>query len=344
MADEPAPPEDKQEEANALETPDSPTSEDEGGSLENATATDDGTIDATNPGTAANNANRSEAPPRPKGFKAFIKRFNIYLLLFIFILLIGSVILVIAYFQSKQAATTSTITTQDLTQEALRQLANGDANVGGSGQVLTVQSSAVFAGRVLIRDGLEVATNLQVGGTAALANLTVSGTSQFAQAQVDKNLSVAGDASVQGSLTAKSLQISGGGTFSGPVSAPQITTSSFQLNSDLVLTRHITAGGPTPSLSRGAALGGSGTVGISGSDTAGAVNINIGGSTGAGCYVTVNFALKFNSTPHVVLTPVGADGASLDYYVTRNTAGFSICNASTTPAGASFSFDYFVVN
>jgi cytoskeletal protein CcmA (bactofilin family) len=298
---------------------------------------DDGVIDAT--GGAAN------LVPQQKGFKQKLRQFNLYLLLFIFIIIVGLGILAVAYFQSKKATTSSVIKTQTLTQNALQQVASSDATVGNTGVVLNVQSSAVFAGKVLIRDGLEVAGNLQIGGTVSLSNITVSGTSQLGQLQVNKDLSVAGNTAIQGAVSiAKSLQVNGTGTFSGPLSAPQITTSSLQLNSDLVLTHHIVAGGATPTAARGSALGNGGSSSNSGSDTTGTVSINIGSGAAPGCFVTINFATKYNSTPHVMITPVGADGGAIDYYITRSTSGFSICDSTPAPAGAAFAFDYFVIN
>lgn len=336
MADtELPPPATEQDDVNALETSDNDLSPQTGADL--------GVTDATSADGSAVNA----APPPAKkgGLKQLWHRFNIYLLLFGLILLIGLVIISIAYFQSKKASTTTALKTQDLTQAALQQVANSDATVGNSQQILNVVSSAVFAGKVLIRESLEVAGGLQVGGTVAVNDLTVSGTSQLSQTQISKNLSVSGDTALQGSLTiAKSLQVNGGGTFSGPVSAPQITTSNFQLNGDLILTHHIAAGGATPGRSYGPALGNGGTASVSGSDTGGSVSINTGSSPSAGCLVTVNFSAKYNSTPHVLITPVGSSAGGLAYYVNRNTASFSICLSAAAPAGTSFGFDYFVVD
>ena len=297
--------------------------------------------------TSANGGDKSTAPAPKKsgGIKQVLRKFNIYLLLFVFILVIAGGILVVAYFQSKKAATTSTLQTETLTQNTLQQIAASDSTVGSSTQVLNVQSSAVFAGRVLIRQGLEVAANLQVGGTTALTELTVSGTSQLGQVQVGKNLAVNGDLAVQGAVTiAKSLQVNGGGTFSGALSSPQITTTNFQLNGDLVLTHHVIAGGPSPNLTRGSALGGGGTASVGGSDTAGSVSINLGSGPSAGCFATIEFATKYNSPPHVLLTPVGSSAAVLDYYVTRTSTSFSICDASVPSPGTSFAFDYFIIN
>ena len=335
QSQQPAPPQDDE---NALEPKTDAAAPEDG---QSNGATDGSTIDAT----SSTPSQQSDAPPPKKGGgpKGLLKRFNIYLLLFLFIIMVAGAILVIAYFQSKKASTTSTIKTQTLTQNALQQVANSDATVGNTQQILNVQSSAVFAGKVLVRQDLEVAGNLQIGGTVGLTNLTVAGTTQLGQVQVNKNLQIAGDTAMQGSATiAKGLQVSGGGTFSGPVSAPQLTTSSLQLNSDLTLTHHFIAGGGTPSRSNGSAVGGGGTTSVSGSDTAGTVTVNVGSGPGAGCFATINFAQKYNNTPHVLVTPIGSAAGGLAYYVTRNSTSFSICDATPPPAGASFAFDYFV--
>jgi cytoskeletal protein CcmA (bactofilin family) len=305
----------------------------------------DATSSASSSSTPLSSDPTSGISPGKKGAKAMLKKFNVYLLFFVFILVIAGVIVGVAYFQSKKSATTSTIKTQTLTDNTLKQVANSDANVGSTQQVLNVLSSAVFAGKVLVRQDLEVAGNLQIGGTVGLTNITVSGTTQLGQVQINKNLEVAGDTALQGSTTiAKNLQVSGSASFSGPVSAPQVTTTTFQLNGDLTLTHHIVTGGGTPGRNGGPALGGGGSASVSGSDTAGTVTINTGSSPPAGCFVTVNFTQKYNSTPHVLLTPVGSAGGGLSYYVNRSTTNFSICVSNAPPAGSSFGFDYFVIN
>ncbi|MEO7364153.1 MAG: hypothetical protein ABIV43_01445 [Candidatus Saccharimonadales bacterium] len=315
----------------------------EGASLEPVRTDNNDSVDATSASTAQTAS--TDKSPSNGGFKQKLRKLNLYLLLFLFILVLAGAISVIAYFQSKQATTTSTLKSQTLTQQNLQQVASSDATIGNLQQVLNVQSSAVFAGKVLIRDGLEVAGSLRVGGTVALGDITVSGTSELGQVKVNKDLSVAGETALQGGLTvAKTLQVNGGATFNGPISAPQITTSNFQLNSDLILTKHITTGGGTPGRTAGPALGAGGSASVSGSDTGGTVTINTGSSPAAGCFVTINFTAKYNSTPHVLLTPVGSAGGGLAYYVNRDTSSFSICVSSAAPSGSSFGFDYFVIN
>lgn len=283
--------------------------------------------------------------PAAKRWRYLTSHFNIYLLMFALVIVIGITIIVVAYLDSKHSSGTSSISSQSLSQSTFQQLANSNTTVGNSNQVLTVQSSAIFGGKVLVRQDLEVAGSLQIGGTLALNDLSVAGTAQFAQMQVNKNLSVAGSSSLQGAVTiAKSLQVSGSGSFSGPLSAPQITTSNLQLSGDLVLTHHITTGGGTPARTNGGALGGGGTSSVSGSDTSGSITINTGSSPAAGCFVTINFTAKYNAVPHVLVTPVGSSSGGLAYYVDRTPTSFSVCDSTSPPAGTSFGFDYFVVD
>lgn len=282
-------------------------------------------------------------PPRQHRPSRLLGRFNIYLVVFVLLLGVSIAVVVLAVTRSKNGS--SQISSQTLSQSTLNQLANSDVTVGDVKQVLNVQSNAVFAGTVLVRGDLQVAGKLQVGSSLSLTGITVSGTSAFDQVQINKNLQIAGNESLQGQLTVqKSLAVNGAGTFKGAVSAPQLTVTNLQLNGDLILTHHLIPGGPNPSRSYGNALGSGGSASVSGSDTSGAVTINTGGNPPTGCFVTLTFTQRFNATPHVLVTPVGSAAAGLKYYVNRSTSNFSICTASTPPAGSSFGFDYWVVD
>jgi cytoskeletal protein CcmA (bactofilin family) len=274
----------------------------------------------------------------------FISNINLYLSLFVLIIIIGVFITIVSYLESKNSSTTTNINSKSLSAGTLAQLANTNATVGSNGQILNVESSAVFAGQVLVRQGLDVAGNLNVGGTLVLNSIAVTGSSQFSQTNINKGLSVAGDSNFQGNTTVnKDLQVGGSGTFSGDLSAPQLTTSSLQLNGDLILNHHLTASGSTPSRTNGEALGSGGTSSVSGSDTAGSIAINTGSNAAAGCFMTINFSSPFSAIPHVIVTPIGANAGGLSYYVNRNTTSFSVCDDTAPPANASFGFDYFVV-
>lgn len=319
------------ESSNSSSSLDTSTTSAESNSLEN---------DASTAGKIVDKAVEGDKPPL---VQRITKKINVYLLLFIFLLTVAGAIIIVTYLASKKQQD-NTVKTQSLTSDTLKQLATTDVTVGQPKQTLSVQSNAVFAGKVLIRDSLEVAGQIQVGGSLSVPGITVSGNSVFEQLQVNKSLSVQGDASVQGQLSVqKSLSVAGGATFGGVISAPALSVNSLQLNGTLTLTRHIAVGGATPSRTNGSALGSGGTAAVSGSDTAGSININTGSGAGAGCFVTVNFNQKYNSTPYVLVTPVGSSAGGLAYYVNRSTANFSVCTATTPPSPASFGFDYFVL-
>lgn len=283
-------------------------------------------------------------PPKQPFFKRLWRRFNIYMLLFVLLLLVAIGVVVFFTVKDKQQTTSNAVNTQGLSESELKQLANTDSTIGSTKQTLNIESNAIFSGTVLVRNDLEVAGTIRVNGALALPGITVSGSSSFNQIQAS-TVGITGAATVQGTLTAKGgINVNGNSNFSGNVSATQITTGSLQLNGDLILTRHITAGGPIPGISQGIALGGGGTASVSGSDTTGSVTINTGGSPGAGCFATISFTRAFNGTPHVVITPVGASAAGLQYYINRSTSNFSICTATSAPSSQTFGFDYIVLN
>ena len=313
-----------------------------GGQPTTGAAQPDGQTPAGN--TAA--APGAGVPPEKHSRFGFITRiwrkFNIYLLLFILVVLVACVVSLVLFVKGRQTNTTNNnLTPQNLSTNALKQLADtSDVTIGNAKQILNVASNAVFSGSVLVRNNLEIAGSLKIGGSLSLPGINVSGASTFGPIQAE-TLAVTGPANVAGVLTAKhGLSVTGDGTFSGGVTAANVSTGGLTLNGDLTLTHHVTAGGPIPSLSNGTALGGGGTASVSGSDTAGSVTINTGSNAAAGCFATITFTHAFNSTPHLSITPVGNGAADIKYYVNRSTASFSICTVSPPPSGQTFGFDY----
>jgi cytoskeletal protein CcmA (bactofilin family) len=270
------------------------------------------------------------------------RHFNIYLLLFAFLLILAIVSGTIFYLKANEQANNATkSSSQSLSQSALSQLANSDVTVGGPQYTLNVQSNAVFSGSVLVHSNLQIAGTLQVGSDAANNGLRVTGNSTFDDVQIDKSLALSGNGSVQGQFNIQgNLGVNGTASFSGDVSAPQLTVGTLILTGNANFTHHITAGGSTPTRTYGTALGNGGSASVSGSDSAGSISINTGASPPAGCFVTVTFSSAFNSTPHIVVTPVGSSAAGIEYYITRSTTNFSLCTASAPPSSASFGFDY----
>ncbi len=281
---------------------------------------------------------------RGGGLRGLAGRVNIYLLLFILILVLAGFVVFIGLQRSKKDLSTPSVPTTPLTQETLDQLNGSDASVGDPKQTLSVESNAIFNGAVLVKGSLDVAGSIKVGGTLNLPGIAVSGSSTFDQINANQ-LAVSGDTGVQGTLNVqKNLTVAGSAQFGGPVSVPQLTVRNLVLEGDLAISRHIDGGGGTPGLTSGNALGGGGTASVGGTDTAGTLTVNTGGSPSAGCFATISFAQSFRQVPHIVITPVGSAAAGLNYYITRTTSSFQVCTTNPAPAGANFSFDWVAID
>lgn len=303
--------------------------------------TDDGVV----PVPGAPPAQHSANPSQQSRFSihSLFSRINIYLVIFAAILVVGIVIAVVAYEKNNHAASTNgNIATQNLSAQALQQLASNGTTVGDAEHTLNIQSDSVFQGTVLVRGNLEVAGTVKMGGSLALSGLSISGSSSFGQLQA-KSIAVNGNEGVVGQLSAQALSIAGTGNFNGTLTAPSIATNSLQLSGNLQLTHHINTGGAGPSSSTGGALGRGGSSSLSGSDTAGSISLHTGSGPSSGCFVTVFFHSAFGGTPHVIVTPVGSAAAGLGYYINRSSASFSVCTVNAAPASANFGFDYIVI-
>lgn len=289
-----------------------------------------------------------DAPKKKSGrspIKGLAARVNVYFLGFIFVMLLAGIISFVSYQKSKDSEKKQAeLITEPLSQEDLNKLRQTDVKVGDPKQILSVESNAMFAGKVLVRDSLEVAGELKVGGTLSLPGISVSGASSFDQVAVN-NLQVNGALTVQGQLNIQNnLGVSGNLTVGGTISAAKLNIQNLQIDQDLQISRHIDAGGGTPGKADGGALGAGGTSSVSGTDTAGTININTGGGTAPGCFVTVNFTQRFNNVPHIVVTPVGAAAGGLNWYINRTTTNFSVCTANAAPVGQNFAFDYIAID
>lgn len=278
-------------------------------------------------------------------FRKLFGFLNVYLLIFLLLVVIAGIVFIVTYINSQKEPEQPETALQNLTQEQLAEIANGDANVGDPRYVLNIQSDAVFAGNALVRGNLNVAGTLQLGQGLNIPSLTVSGTSNLAATQIN-NLSVSGPAVVQGEVTFQSDLTARSANFGGTLTASTINAGNLTLagNGNLTLNNHIKANGPTPRRTQGGAVGVGGSTSNSGSDIAGTVNVNTGGSTAPGCFATIHFIQRFDRTPHVIITPVGSAGGVVNYYVERSATNFSICTATAAPTGRNFAFDYFVID
>lgn len=298
--------------------------------------------------TAAANP-QPEEPTEKKGssLKRFLKKINLYLLLFVLLVTVAGIFMAVTYLNSKKETPKPNIENQALTQETLKQLANSDATVGNTSQTLNIQGNAIIAGQTLTRGNLNVAGNFQTGGSIQGPSLTISGDANLGNTQIN-TLQVATNTAIQGSTTLRDLNVAGTSSFSGPLTASQITTSRLIMSGNAILQvpNHISFTGPSPSRvitgANSAVLGAGGTASINGSDTTGTININTGASPAAGCFMRVNFAQAFTTSPHVIISPVGSGAGAIEYYVERDRSGFTLCTNTASPANRTFAFDYFV--
>ncbi len=331
-------PEDSLESATELESLDSQASSGDSSVIDTTTQSENPEQPTPEDDKKAKKKKRSNAP-------GLAGKLNIYLLIFIFIIVVAVVVTFIAYQQSKKAdeKNQANISTTPLSEEDLEKLRQTDVKVGDPKQILSVESNAVFAGKVLVRDSLEVAGQLKIGGPLNLPGISVAGMSIFDQITAN-SLQIAGNTTIDGQLNVQNnVGISGNLTVGGTISSSRLNIETLVVNQDLQITRHIDAGGGTPGGSSGNALGGGGTASVSGTDTAGTISINTGGGTTPGCFININFTQRFNS-PHIAIAPIGAAAGGINYYVNRSGTGFSLCTSNSAPAGQSFAFDYIVID
>ncbi|MDB5160549.1 MAG: hypothetical protein JWO99_812 [Candidatus Saccharibacteria bacterium] len=292
------------------------------------------------------NAPKAPEVKKVSAFKRIFKKVNIYFLIFILVVIIAAVIAIVNYLNSQKAPVVPSTATQTLSTDALKQLANTDTTVGDSTQTLTIQGNAIITGQTLARGNLNVAGNFQTGGSITAPSLTISGTTNLGQAQVN-SLQVATNTAIQGSTTLRDLSVAGTSTFSGPMTASQITVTKLIIagNGVLQVPNHISFTGTSPSRTiNTSVLGNGGTLNLSGSDTAGTINITSGNNPTPGCFAQINFQQAYTSQPRVIVSPVGAAAGQTEFYVTRSTTSFSICTANAAPANQTFGYDYFITN
>lgn len=292
------------------------------------------------------NAPASQPPKKPGGIKAFFHKINLYLLIFILLVLVGAIVVAVNFLNSQKTPEEPNIATQSLTQSQLKQLADTNSSVGTSGQTLTIQGSAIINGQELVKGDLSVAGSLKLAGNITAQDITASGNANLAQTQVQK-LQVASSLIVKGNATfQQDLNVAGSASFKGPVTANQLSVTNLTIsgNGQLRVPNHVSFPGASPaviSISH-SVLGGAGGASVSGSDTSGTVNVNTSSGTNAGCFITVRFSQPFGNDPHVIVTPIGDGAGHMDFYVNRSRTQMSLCSSNAPPTFSRFAFDYFI--
>ncbi len=242
-----------------------------------------------------------------------------------------------------------------LSSDTLDKLGVSRNAVGDLGTELVVGPNSRFGGNVTIAGDTSVGGSLRLNskftaseaslaklqaGDTAVNKLDVNGDITAQSVNVARDLAVMGTTRLQGAVTINqvltvnnSVNVAGNLAIGGALSV-----RNFQV-STLTVAGHLISTGAAPGVSPGGALGSSGTVSISGNDTAGTIGVNIGVGGSAGCLASVSFRQPFTVTPRVVVT--GSMPANI-YLSGRTASGFTVCTAAALSPGGYF-IDYIVV-
>lgn len=252
--------------------------------------------------------------------------------------------------------------TVTLSPSALDKLGVSRNAVGSAGTELIVGPNSRFNGTLTVGSDVSIAGQLRLNskfsatdaslaklqaGDTAVEQLNVNGDATVSSLNLRKDLAVVGLTRLQGPVTISQLltvnnnvNIAGNLAVGGVLSARGFQASSLTSDTTLTIGGHVITRGSAPSAGPGNALGANGTISISGNDAAGTVAANIGTGAGSGIIAYVAFRSAYSSTPHVVVSPVGAGMGSV--YVNRTASGFSIgVNGPLAPGG--YAFDYIVM-
>ena len=266
--------------------------------------------------------------------------------LFLFLVGIGGTV---GYFyaQSKKPATTAKQTpVQTLSQDDINKLSEVGANLGATGQTLNIGANALFRGKADITGDLNIGGKLNANGPVTLSQLNISGNTAASGLNVGSNLLVSGTTTLQNTLTVASLATFNGGINANgnssfnALNANTLSVRTINISGALAIS-HIVTQGSTPGFVSGNALGGGGTASMSGNDTSGTIDFNIGSSPPAGILGTITFKAAYGATPHIILSPLTGAAATTPAYVTRTLTGF-VVRTDSPPTAGTLAYDYIV--
>lgn len=268
---------------------------------------------------------------------------------------------IIVFVVKGQAKTNATLATQGqvtVNQAALDKLGVNRIPVGDQGIQLTVNPNAKFNGNVQIGGNVTIGgqfslnqplsansatfTSLKAGKTA-VSELNINGDATASNLNLRKDMTVVGTSRLQGPvnmsslLTAAGINVTGNLSVGGVLAVNSFHASTLTVDGNMTIGGHVVTRGSSPGVTRGGAVGSSGTVSISGNDASGTVAVNAGVSATTGEVACVSFHRNYSNTPHVIITA----SAPLNAYVSRNAAGFCIYVGDAMSPGG-YAFDYIV--
>jgi hypothetical protein len=271
---------------------------------------------------------------------------------------IGIITFILSHKVKQQANNLSTVVTDP------SQLGKIGTTEGPAGQnvSLVVTPNAQFKGPVTIDKTLQVGDKLAApnasiatlqAGNSSITALNVSGGTSLTDASLRGNLNVSGITNLQGAvtvakiLTASALNVVGNLTVGGSFTTNNFSARSLTSISTLTIGGHVVTAGGQPGWSRGSNLRVTDSVALSGNDASGTVSFNVGSNaSNTGDIIDVAFTTAYTATPHISITPIGAECAlSNPYIYAKSRTGFSIgvighANSNNSLLGYSCSFDY----
>jgi hypothetical protein len=137
-------------------------------------------------------------------------------------------------------------------------------------------------------------------------------------------------------------------TVAGTITTPNITVQALAVTATLTVNGHIVSGGTaiaTFSPGSAAACSGGDSVGVTGNDVSGTISITTGAGpcSSSGGLIDVNFASSFTAAPHVILTPAEPNAATLQYYYTSSTTGFTVSTGNVPTGATTYNYAYLIV-
>lgn len=266
--------------------------------------------------------------------------------LFIFLITLGAVGGFYANNLRQPNTKSNDSTVTSLSQDEINKLTQVGGSLGSNGQVLNIGADALFRGKLDVSGDLSIGGRLNANGPVTLSALNIAGASGTTGLNVGTNLVVGGTATFQKSIavtelaSVTNLSVSGNASVNS-LNATNIAVRTIAISGPLTIG-HLSTQGAVPSINA-VSVGSGGTVSISGNDTAGTININIGNSPGTNVTLAnITFRAAYGTNTHVLITPLTDAAATAGAYVTHSAAGFQI-HAHSNPGGAVMSFDYLVV-
>lgn len=263
------------------------------------------------------------------------------------------------FVNNTKSVNTETVT---LSTQSLNGLGVARNDVGSSGTELTIGPKTQFNSKVTVSNDLLVTGQLNLSkkftapegsfeklqaGDSTVNSLTINNDLTANSFNARKDLNIVGASRLQGPVTISQLltvnnnvNIAGSLSIGGTFQTRGFQADSLTSGSTLTIGGHIIARGSSPTIGSGSAVGSNGTVSVSGSDAVGTIVVNVDFNGSAGTLAQIAFRNQYQTTPHVVISPVGKSASTV--YVNRSTSGFTLLTSAQLPAGT-YTFDFIII-